>query len=250
MHDFKFKHNELYCEDVQVADIAKKVATPFYLYSENTIVSHFRKLDSAFSEIPHIICYSLKANSNLAICKTLAKEGCGADVVSGGEIFKALKSNIKPDKIVYAGVGKTEEEIKYAIDTKILMFNIESIPEATLINKVASQKKVKVNVALRINPDVDPDTHSYITTGKKENKFGINIKFAKELFVRVNTFKNLNVCGLHLHIGSQITKSAPYVLALKKAAKLIYSLRDLKINITRYLHVIWQKSKSAQSSLK
>ncbi|MEI6846367.1 MAG: diaminopimelate decarboxylase, partial [Candidatus Firestonebacteria bacterium] len=246
MHYFVRKNGELYCENVKVADIAKKTGTPVYIYSKRTIVEHYRKIEAAFSGVDHLICYALKANSNLGIIKTLQKEGCGADIVSGGELYKALKAGIAPSKIVYAGVGKTEEEIATAIKNRIFMFNIESMPEAERINAAAKKLGKKVEVALRINPDVDPDTHHYITTGKKENKFGLNISKAKKFFLFASGLKNLKVCGIHTHIGSQITKVEPYILALKKVIALKKELEKAGIVITRLnigggLGIIYQK---------
>ncbi|OGF45955.1 MAG: diaminopimelate decarboxylase [Candidatus Firestonebacteria bacterium RIFOXYC2_FULL_39_67] len=233
MHYFGFKKGQLYCENVKVSSIAKSTGTPVYIYSKRTIVEHYRKIDEAFKGTDHLICYALKANSNFAIIKLLQKEGCGADIVSGGELYKALKSGISPLKIVYAGVGKTRDEIKTAIKSRIFMFNIESMPEAERINSVAGKLGKKVEVALRINPDVDPDTHHYITTGKKENKFGINISKAKEFFLATGRLKNLKVCGIHTHIGSQITKVEPYIMALKKVIALKKELEKIGIIITR-----------------
>jgi diaminopimelate decarboxylase len=159
--------------------------------------------------------------------------GSGADIVSGGELYKALKAGIPAKKIVFAGVGKTDEEIEYAIKSDILMFNIESISEAEKINSIARKFKRKVDAALRINPDVDVDTHHYDITGKKENKFGLNIELGKKLFIRLNKLKNLNICGIHVHIGSQITKVTPYIMALKKVVKLIDDLDKIGIKIKR-----------------
>ena len=233
MHYFGFKKGELFCENVKVSSIAKKAGTPVYIYSKKTVVEHFRKINEAFAGIDHLICYALKANANMGIIKTLQKEGCGADIVSGGELYKALKAGISPEKIVYAGVGKTKEEIETAIKNRIFMFNIESLPEAERINAVAAKLKKTVEVAIRINPDVDADTHHYITTGKKENKFGLNISKAIEIYKAVAGFKNLRVTGIHTHIGSQITTVEPYVLTLKKVIALRQELFKYGIVINR-----------------
>ncbi|MCX5776255.1 MAG: diaminopimelate decarboxylase [Candidatus Firestonebacteria bacterium] len=233
MHYFGFKNGQLYCENVKVATIAKTTGTPVYIYSKRTIVEHFRKIDEAFAGVDHLVCYALKANPALAIIKTLQKEGCGADIVSGGELYKALRAGIAPEKIVYAGVGKTRAEIETAIKSRIFMFNIESIPEAERISAVAKKLGKTVEVALRINPDVDPDTHHYITTGKKENKFGLNISKAKEYFLAAARLPNIKVCGIHTHIGSQITKVEPYVLTLKKIIALKAILEKSGLRITR-----------------
>ncbi|MFH1074914.1 MAG: diaminopimelate decarboxylase [Candidatus Firestonebacteria bacterium] len=233
MHYFNFKKGQLYCENVKVGNIAKKAGTPVYIYSKRTIVEHFRKIDEAFACIDHLICYSLKVNANMEIVKMLQKEGCGADIVSGGELYKALKAGISPDKIVYAGVGKTKEELKSAIKNKIFMFNIESLPEAIRISAVASKLKKNVEIAVRINPDVDAHTHKYITTGKKENKFGLALSRARESFNLIAKLKNLKVSGIHFHIGSQITTVEPYVLTLKKVIALRQELFKDGINISR-----------------
>jgi len=233
MHYFGFKNGQLYCENIKVKAIAKKTGTPVYIYSKRTIVEHFRKIDSAFSGVDHLICYSLKANANMGIIKTLQKEGCGADIVSGGELYKALKAGISPAKIVYAGVGKTKEELENAIKNRIFMFNIESLPEAARISSVAVKLNKIAEVAIRINPDVDADTHRHITTGKKENKFGLNISKAKEIFKVIAGLKNLKVTGIHTHIGSQITTVEPYVLTLKKVITLRQELLKLGIVISR-----------------
>ncbi|KJJ85070.1 diaminopimelate decarboxylase [Candidatus Omnitrophus magneticus] len=216
MNEFKYKGNILYCEDVSILDIVKDYSTPFYLYSHRTIVDHFLKIKNAFSAIDPLICFSMKANSNLNICKALLNEGCGLDIVSGGELYKALKIGCPPSKIVYASVGKTEEEIETAIRKKIFSFNVESIPELIMIDTVARRLKTKPRVALRVNPDVKPDTHDYITTGTKEKKFGIDFKTAEDIFDNANKYSNVSIKGLHVHIGSQITDVEPFITSLKK----------------------------------
>ena len=233
MHYFGFKKGELYCENIRVRDIAKKTGTPVYIYSKRTVIEHFQKIDAAFFEVDHLICYSLKANASMGIIKTLQQEGCGADIVSGGELYKALEAGIAPGKIVYAGVGKTKEEMAAALKNNIFMFNLESLPEAVRLNAVAGKLKKIAEVAIRVNPDVDADTHRYITTGKKENKFGVNISKAGEVFRTVAGLKNLKVSGIHTHIGSQITNIEPYVLTLKKIIALRQELLPAGINISR-----------------
>ena len=233
MHYFAIKKGWLWGEGVRTVDIAKKTGTPVYIYSHRTLAEHYLKIDAAFSGTEHLICYSLKANSSMAVINSLAKLGSGADIVSGGELFRALRAGIPAGKIVYAGVGKTSEEIEAALKKGVSMFNIESMPEAERINSIAGKLCKKANVAFRVNPDVDPDTHHYITTGKKENKFGINISLAAGLFIRAHKkLKNLNVTGVHIHIGSQITKTGAYVEALKKIAVLISKLRESGLIIT------------------
>ena len=182
MHDFHYKGDELFCEEVSIQHIVEQVGTPCYIYSHRTLIRHFRAFDQAFQSIPHIIAYAMKANSNLAVLSLLAKEGSGADIVSGGELFRALKSGIPANKIVFAGVGKSQEEIRYALKSDILMFNVESPEELQLINEVAGTMSVRARVALRINPDIDPQTHPYISTGLKKSKFGIGADRALEEF--------------------------------------------------------------------
>ncbi len=231
MDFFHYENGELYCEEDRVTDIAAEVGTPFYLYSHRTMVDHYRKLDSAMESVDHLICFSLKSNSNLAVCKALANEGAGADVVSGGELYRALKAGIPAEKIVFAGVGKTEAEIKYALKSGIFMFNAESMPEAAAIDRVAGHLGKKAKIALRVNPDVDADTHKHITTGKKENKFGLAIDRAMEFFSEAAGMPNLKVEGVHAHIGSQIVSTSPFVESISKLVKLIGELRDAGINI-------------------
>ena len=233
MHYFIYKNNELYCDQVRVKDIAEQVGTPFYLYSRQTLVDHYRKLDTAFAAIDHLICYSIKANFNLALCKLLCEQGCGADIVSGGELYRALQAGFDPQRIVYAGVGKTAAEIEYALNSNIFMFNVESMPEAELINQIAGQLGKKAKLAIRVNPDVDAHTHDYITTGKKENKFGIDYHDAPEFYKIVKQMPNVEVVGMHIHIGSQIETPQPYVDSIKRLIALLHKLREegIRINI-------------------
>jgi len=236
MHDFKYKNKELYCEGLKIANIAKKVSTPFYLYSYNTLLGHFHKLHKAFRTLKPLICYSMKANSNLSLCRALVKAGSGLDIVSGGELYKALLAGCQPKRIVYASVGKTEEEIRQAIAKQILFFNVESLPELELINKVAGDLGVIASVALRINPDVEPKTHSYITTGKLTNKFGIDFDTAYTILRRKDRLSHLRFNGLHIHIGSQIIQAQPYLQAIKKILKFIQKLKKEAIQI-EYLNI-------------
>ena len=173
MHDFQYRQGELYCENVPLARIAKEVGTPCYVYSHHTLVRHLRAYDGAFQSIPHILAYAMKANSNLAVLRLMAKEGSGVDIVSGGELYRALRAGVPASKIVFAGVGKHAEEIREALKADILMFNVESSEELQAINEVAASMGTKARVALRINPDIDPKTHPYISTGLKKSKFGI-----------------------------------------------------------------------------
>jgi diaminopimelate decarboxylase len=231
MDFFHYKNDELYCEEYRVADVAEEVGTPFYLYSHRTMVDHYRKLDSALESVDHLICFSLKSNSNLAVCRALANEGAGADIVSGGELYRALKAGILPENIVFAGVGKTEAEIEYGLRSGILMFNVESMSEADVINRVAGHLGRKAKVALRVNPDVDAGTHRHITTGKKENKFGLDIDMAVKFFIEAVAMPNLEVMGVHAHIGSQIVSTSPYVESISKLARLVADLRSAGIDI-------------------
>ena len=231
MHFFKYRKGELYAEDVQVRQLAEKYGTPLYVYSYNTLLRHFNAYDEAFNDFPHIICFAVKSNSNTAILRLFAMNGGGADIVSGGELYVALKAGIPSRKIVYAGVGKTEAEIRFALESKILMFNAESGDELREIDRVAGKMKMKAPIALRINPDIDPETHPYIATGLKKHKFGIPIEDALEYYKLACGLKNINVLGVHKHIGSQITKVSPFVDALKRILLLIdeLSLQGVRI---------------------
>jgi len=214
MDNLKYKNKKLYVDGVSVETVAKKYGTPFYLYSHKNLVNRLSLLQKAFKKEDTLICFSVKTSGNLSVIKTLINNGAGCDIVSSGELFRALKAGCSAEKIVYAGVGKRADEIEYAIKKGILLFNVESEPELDQINRIAEKLKKKVNVALRLNPDVDAKTHKYITTGKKENKFGIDFASALKLFK--NKYSNVNIDGIHLHIGSQITTVEPYVKAVKK----------------------------------
>jgi len=216
MHEFRHKNNVLHCESVSVSQIAEKVKTPFYLYSHHTLVDHYRKIKKAFKSVEPLVCFSMKANSNLAVCRALVNEGSGLDIVSGGELYKALRVGADPKKIVYAGIGKTRSEIEEAMEADILFFNVESLPELILLDSVAGKMRRAVNVSLRLNPDVAVKTHRYIVTGTSDSKFGIDFEAARRIFERKDAFPHLRINGLHLHIGSQITHSRPYVRALKR----------------------------------
>ncbi|MGE5751831.1 MAG: diaminopimelate decarboxylase, partial [Nitrospirota bacterium] len=191
--------------------MAQRVGTPFYLYSSNTLVNHYQAFDSAFAGVPHIICFALKSNPNGAILRLLGREGAGADIVSGGELFRALRAGIDPKKVVYAGVGKRRDEIEYALKADILMFNVESGEELLAIERAAKDMRATARIALRVNPNIDPKTHAYISTGLKENKFGIPIEQALEYYQMAKSLSNVEVAGVHQHIGSQITEIQPFV---------------------------------------
>jgi diaminopimelate decarboxylase len=223
MDFFNYKNDELYCENVPASRIAAEVGTPVYVYSKATLLRHYRQVADAFAPLNPTICYSIKSNSNLNLCKVLVHEGCGMDVTSGGELFKALKAGCDPRKIIYAGVGKTDDEIRMAIDAGIAAFNIESEAEIENIDRVAGEMKKTAIGALRVNPDVDPGakTHAKTTTGKKETKFGVDIERAERVFDQYKSLKNLRLAGIHLHIGSPIYDVQPYVDAVTKANALI-----------------------------
>lgn len=236
MHDFKYKNGELYCENVPVKTVAQRVGTPFYLYSSNTLAMHFRAFDSAFSGVPRLICYALKSNSNGAVLRLLGREGAGADIVSGGELFRALRAGIDPKKIVYAGVGKRKDEIEYALKIGILMFNVESGDELRALDEAAGEMRATARIALRVNPNIDPKTHAYISTGLKENKFGIPIEQALEYYQMAKSLPHVEVVGVHHHIGSQITEVQPFVDALEKVVAFVKELKAAGMNI-RYIDI-------------
>ncbi len=222
---FKFKNKELYCEGVKVADVAKKIGTPFYLYSYKALVDRFNEIKSAFKEVYPTICFSMKSNNNIAVLKALVDKGSGLDIVSGGELKKALMAGCPAERIVFASVGKTSDEIISAIKAGILFFNVESIAELEEINILAGRLGKKVQVALRINPDVEAATHDAIKTGTLEKKFGIDLMNAYKIFMSKDTYPSLKLSGIHIHIGSQITSTRPFVSAIKKTVAFIDRLK-------------------------
>jgi diaminopimelate decarboxylase len=226
MHDFHYIKKRMYCESVPLEVIEQAIGTPFYLYSYNTLKNHFAVFDSAFLEIPHIVCFAAKANSNIAILKIFANKGGGMDIVSGGELYRALQAGVDPQKIVYSGVGKRIDEIKYALDSNILMFNVESFEELQVINECARRMRRVAGIALRVNPDVNPETHPHISTGLKENKFGINVEKSLEAYHQAKTLKHVDIKGVSCHIGSQVTKISPFVDAMNRLKRLIILLRE------------------------
>jgi diaminopimelate decarboxylase len=234
MHHFNYQAGELFCENVPLQNIAKAVGTPFYVYSAATLTHHFKVFEAAFAQFPHIVCFAVKANANLAILRLFGRLGAGADIVSRGELYRATQAGMDPGKIVYSGVGKRPDEIKAALKANILLFNLESSQELTAINRIAGRLKLKARVALRINPDIDAKTHPYISTGLKKNKFGIDIEQAVEDYRRARELPHLDVVGVACHIGSQITQVEPFIDALKRLKELIARLRTLGI-IIRYL---------------
>jgi diaminopimelate decarboxylase len=231
MNDFLYKKNRLYCGSVDIETIAKAVGTPFYLYSEDTIMRHLNAYLKAFSSVPHLVAYAAKANSNMAILRLLAKGGGGADIVSDGELQRALRAGVDPKKIVFAGVGKAREEMKKALRAGILLFNVESEQELIALDEVAKSLRMKAKIGLRVNPDVNPKTHPYISTGLKKSKFGINKSEALTHYKLAARLANVEVVGIHSHIGSQLTEVNPFVAALKKILELIVLLRAEGISI-------------------
>ncbi len=234
MHFFEYKDQQLHCEGIPVQRIADKLGTPFYVYSYHTLVRHFSVFDNAFKGIPHIICYSAKANSNLALLRLFINLGGGVDVVSGGELYRAMKSGANPQKIVFSGVGKREDEVEQALKAGILMFNVESSQELQTIDEVAGRMGKKAPVSIRINPDIDPKTHPYISTGLKQNKFGIDILRAPAAYRLASQLNHLKIIGIDCHIGSQLVEVQPIIEALRKLKELIENLRREGMDI-RYI---------------
>lgn len=224
MNHFEYKSGEQYCEDVSLTEIAREYGTPTYVYSEATLRRHFEVFDEALSAVDHLICFSVKACSNIAILRLLGSLGAGADIVSGGELLRAQRAGIAPQKIVLSGVGKTAEEMRMGLEAGILSFNIESRAELELLNTVAGEMKKKAPVSLRINPNVDAKTHPYISTGLQKNKFGIPWSVAKETYRRAAELPNIEVHGMDCHIGSQLTATEPFVDAANKLTELIEDL--------------------------
>ncbi len=221
MDHFSYRNGELFCEDVTAEKIATDLGTPVYVYSKATLLHHYRQLAQAFSPVNATICYSIKSCGNLNICKLLAAEGCGFDVTSGGELYRALQAGGDPKKIIYAGVGKTDREIVDAINAGIAAFNLESEEEIENVDRLARSIGKTAVGALRVNPDVDPKTHKYTTTGKKETKFGVDIERAERVFDQYKALKNLRIAGVHMHIGSPVYEIQPYIDATKKMTELI-----------------------------
>nr|HID59333.1 diaminopimelate decarboxylase [Desulfobacterales bacterium] len=234
MHHFFYHDGHMFCEEVLVSSIAESVGTPFYLYSHATLKHHFITFNKAVSDVPHLICFSAKSNSNLAILKLFASLGSGLDIVSGGELYRGLKVGIPPHKIVYSGVGKREDEIEFALKSSILMFNIESFQELEAVNRCAKRLKTRAQIALRVNPDIDPRTHPYISTGLKKNKFGICMNEAKEAYQAARRLSHIKIIGVDCHIGSQVLDVEPFMDAFKRLKRLIEDLQSTGIEI-RYL---------------
>jgi diaminopimelate decarboxylase len=231
MDHFEYRDGRLHAEDVPVADIAATVGTPCYIYSRATIERHWRAFDHAFGEHPHLVCYAVKANSNLAVLNVLARLGSGFDIVSGGELERVLAAGGDPGKIVFSGVGKRRDELERALEMDIRCFNIESEAELALLERVAAERGQRAPVSLRINPDVDADTHPYISTGLKQNKFGIEVERALAVYARAAASPHLEVVGVDCHIGSQLTRVAPFVDALERVLALVGRLEERGIAI-------------------
>ncbi|MCG8418986.1 MAG: diaminopimelate decarboxylase [Proteobacteria bacterium] len=236
MNHFNYRDNELYCEDVPLATIAREVGTPVYVYSRATLARHYLVFDQALSSLDHLICFSVKANSNLAVLRLLGNLGAGADIVSGGELYRVLRAGGDVRKIVFSGVGKTASEMREALRAGILIFNVESRDELVLLDRVAGEEGVRAPVAFRVNPDVDAETHPYISTGLKENKFGIPMAAAHEHYRFARTLSNIDIVGVDCHIGSQLTKTSPFADAIVRLNQLIQGLADDGFSI-RYLDI-------------
>jgi len=231
MDHFAYRNSELCCEQVGLRALAADAGTPAYVYSKAALLESYTAYDRAFAPVPHLICYAVKANSNLAILGTLARAGAGADIVSGGELFRALRAGIPAKKIIFSGVGKTREEMREALKAEILMFNVESLGELRALDEVAREMGVRAPVALRVNPDVDPQTHPYIATGLKTSKFGIPIAQALEAYREAASLEGLEVVGADMHIGSQLTKASPFADAVARLTALVKTLRERAIEV-------------------
>jgi len=231
MSKFRYQNEKLFCEEIEIKNLAEKYGTPLYVYSKNMIKEKFEAIDDAFSTVDHTICYAMKANSNMEILKLMASIGAGGDVVSGGELYLALQAGIPANKIVYASVGKTDEEIKLGIESGILAFNVESEPELEVVNQIAKQMGKKAPVAIRINPNIDVHGHPYISTGKSINKFGIDIDFAFDVFIKAHKMEGIKIVGVHCHIGSQILNTEYFAASAKKLYNFVIRLTEAGIKI-------------------
>ncbi|MBF0482445.1 MAG: diaminopimelate decarboxylase [Desulfovibrionaceae bacterium] len=231
MHYFDYRGGELYAEEVKVSDLAARFGTPLYIYSAATFRRHFSAFDAAFEGLAHLSCYSVKANSNICVLRLLAELGAGMDIVSGGELHRALAAGVAPRKIVYSGVGKREAEIRFALETGILMFNVESFGELERIDAVARELGKTARISLRINPDVDPKTHPYISTGLQKNKFGLDIEASFAAYQRAKELPNVVPVGIDCHIGSQLTSIEPFLEALTRIITFNERLKDIGIVI-------------------
>jgi diaminopimelate decarboxylase len=226
MHSFHYQRGKLTCETYPLDKAAERYGTPLYVYSSQTILDHYKRLDEALHELHHEICYAVKANSNLAIIRLLAEQGAGFDIVSGGELYRVIRAGGNPAKCTFAGVGKSREEIEYALRCEVLSFNVESEQELFAINDIAKSLNKRAPIAIRVNPDISANTHKYISTGKTENKFGIAIDRVAEVYNRAKTLTNVRIRGVQMHIGSQIVETKPFVQAIEKMLPLVRRLKS------------------------
>jgi diaminopimelate decarboxylase len=234
MNYFEYKNDQLYAEDIPVAELARRFGTPAYVYSARTLKRHFRVFDEAFAGTDHLTCFAMKALSNLSILKLFASMGSGFDIVSVGELMRCLQVGADPAKIVFSGVGKTDQEIAAALKARILMINVESRPELHLVNEVAGRMKCRAPVSLRVNPDLDPGTHPHISTGHRDSKFGVPLAQVHEYYAEARGLPNLELVGLSTHIGSQITDTAPFNEAAEKVKAIVSGLRSAGVAL-KYL---------------
>jgi len=226
MHLFRYRNGHLYCEDVDLACVAEKLGTPTYVYSAGTILDHNSRLDAALAPLDHLICYAVKANSNRAILKLLADAGAGFDIVSGGELYRVITAGGDPTRCTFAGVGKSREEIEFALEQGVYSFNVESEAELEYIDRIAGIKNLRAPIALRANPDVDPRTHKYVSTGSHENKFGIALGQLPAVYNRAAKMRNIEIVGVQMHIGSQITEAEPFAKAIQRVAPIVRELKS------------------------
>jgi diaminopimelate decarboxylase len=226
MHFFQYRDGQLHCEDVDLARVADEFGTPLYVYSAGTILDHYARLDAALVPLDHLICYAVKANSNRAILKLLANAGAGFDIVSGGELYRVITAGGDPARCTFAGVGKSREEIEFALEQGVYSLNVESEGELECIDRIASAKNLRAPIALRANPDIEPHTHEYISTGSRQNKFGIALDQLRAAYERAANMRNIEVVGAQMHIGSQITEAGPFAKAIEKVAPFVRELKS------------------------
>src|SRR5579864_6968788 len=236
MDHFNYRNRELFCEDIPVAKLAQEYGTPLWIYSKKTLLHHLGQIQTAFAEVDPVICYSVKSNSNLGILKVMQEAGSSFDVVSGGELYRVKAAGADTTKVVFAGVGKTDDEIRFAIENNVLMFNVESEAELDAIGQVAGGMEKVAPVALRLNPDIDAKTHAKTTTGKKGNKFGMDIERAEQLADKVLGDHRLSLRGIHMHLGSPILTTDPYAAAVAKAVEVVDQYRK-KGHDTRWINL-------------
>lgn len=230
----RYENNQLYVEEVSAEELIKKFGTPLYVYSRNHFINQYKKFDTAFKEIDHQIFFAMKSNFNLSVIDTFVKLGSGVDVNSEGELFRALKTNVSSNKIILTGVGKTKNEIRLGLEKNVLMIKAECEEEVELINKIAGEMNIVASVALRVNPDVDAQTHPYISTGLSKNKFGIDTETAMSIYRRRNQFRNIQFTGIDMHIGSQITSIEPFLEAISKMSEMYFTLKSEGLNLKHF----------------